>query len=73
MRRRIEELLVKLDRMEMKPEWVRPLRAFEVLERIGSAEARQLLEKLASGDAEARLTREAKAAVGRLIARERSR
>jgi hypothetical protein len=37
-----------------------------VLERINSAEARQALAKLAKGAPEARLTREAKAALDRL-------
>jgi WD40 repeat protein len=45
---------------------VRPRRAVEVLERIGSPEARQALEALAAGAAEARLTREAQASLRRL-------
>jgi hypothetical protein len=41
-------------------------RAVEVLERIGSAEARRLLEALAGGDDRAPLTLDARAALRRL-------
>jgi WD40 repeat protein len=44
-------------------ESLRHLRAIEVLERIGDRPARQLLETIAAGAADARLTQEAKAAV----------
>lgn len=44
----------------------RELRALEVLERIGSIEAQRVLKLLAEGDPQARLTREAKAALMRL-------
>jgi hypothetical protein len=45
------------------------MRAVEVLERIGSDAVREVLRTLASGVAEARLTREAKATLGRLAGR----
>ena len=45
------------------------LRAVELLEHIGSREARQVLERLAKGAPEARLTREAKASLERLALR----
>lgn len=45
---------------------LRAVRAVEILERIGTAEAKQMLQELAGGAAEARLTQEAKAAVQRL-------
>jgi WD40 repeat protein len=47
----------------------RELRAVEVLERLGTAEARELLASLAGGAKESFLTREARAAVGRLKGR----
>jgi len=49
------------------------MRGVEVLERIGTPEAKKLLETLSSGETAARLTREAKAALRRLNARETSR
>jgi hypothetical protein len=51
------------------PERLRVLRAIEVLERIGSAEARRILETLAGGAEGARLTREAAASARRLTRR----
>ncbi len=45
------------------------LRAASVLEEIGTDEARQLLEELAKGPPDSRLTREAKASLQRLSAR----
>jgi Tol biopolymer transport system component len=68
-RRRIEALLVKLTNQNLPPEFVQGLRAVEVLERITTPEARQLLEKLAQGTAAARLTQEAKTALDRLSKR----
>jgi RNA polymerase sigma factor (sigma-70 family) len=47
----------------------REVRAVEVAERLGTAEARQLLDTWAGGDKDAALTREARAAVERLKAR----
>jgi hypothetical protein len=65
-RRRIEGLLNKLPAPVTSGETLRALRAMEVLEHIATPGARQLLEKLAAGAPEARLTREAKAALDRL-------
>jgi WD40 repeat protein len=63
-RRRLEQLL---EMMSGSPaEQIYRVRAVEVLEQIGSPEARRLLETLASGVPEARLTREAKASLQRL-------
>jgi hypothetical protein len=45
---------------------LRQTRALEALEQIRSPEARKLLERLAAGAPEARLTREAQAALERL-------
>jgi hypothetical protein len=51
---------------QASPVRLRSLRALEVLERAGTAEARQLIQRIAAGAAEARLTREAKASLERL-------
>jgi hypothetical protein len=64
-RRRLEALLKALEGSPAG-EALRELRAVAVLERLGTAEARGLLKELAGGDAKARLTREAKASLGRL-------
>jgi hypothetical protein len=45
---------------------MRPVRAVELLELIGSADARQVLAELAGGAPSARLTREAQGAARRL-------
>jgi RNA polymerase sigma factor (sigma-70 family) len=63
-RRRIEEALASLAAVP-PAKTLRDLRAVEVLERIGTQEAKALLEKLAQGAPEARLTREAKASLQR--------
>lgn len=64
-RRRIEDLLVE-PKPALTPEARRQLRAIHLLETIGTAEARRVLETLASGATEAQLTREAKASLTRL-------
>ncbi|HTU18889.1 MAG TPA: hypothetical protein VMG10_12590 [Gemmataceae bacterium] len=48
---------------------LRDSRALEVLEQLGTPEARGLLRRLADGAPEARLTREARAVLQRLAAR----
>ncbi len=58
-RRRVEELLEKLEAPRKASRLLRDLRAVEMLERMGTPEARQLLETLARGAPAARLTREA--------------
>jgi WD40 repeat protein len=65
-RRRIEELLGKMESKGPPVELMRPLRAVEVLENLGTAEARQLLEALAAGAEEAELTVAAQGALARL-------
>jgi RNA polymerase sigma factor (sigma-70 family) len=67
-RRRID-LLLAAPGLVRAPELRRQVRAVEVLERARGGEARKLLEALARGAPEARLTREAKAALARLAAR----
>jgi WD40 repeat protein len=65
-RRQIEGLLARLAPERVPPEMVRPLRAVEVLEWAGTAEARQFLAELAGGRPDSPLTREAKGALARL-------
>jgi hypothetical protein len=64
-RRRLGELLQRLDPLA-SPELLRGLRAVQVLEQVGTPEARDLLRTLAGGVPEARLTQEAKASLQRL-------
>jgi WD40 repeat protein len=64
-RSRIEPLLAAREGLTTS-EKVRSWRAFELLEHIGTPEARALLAKLATGAPEALLTRMAQAAVARL-------
>jgi hypothetical protein len=65
--RRLRDLIQKAQ--GWPPQRLREFRAVEVLERIGSQEARQLLKTLAEGAPEARLTQEAKASLERLTRR----
>jgi RNA polymerase sigma factor (sigma-70 family) len=66
MRVRITRLLDKFGGKVASPDVLRRERALEVLEQVGGAEARALLEDLAKGAPEAALTQEAKAALKRL-------
>jgi WD40 repeat protein len=63
---RLRRLLEKLNKDLLSPGRIRPTRALEVLERIRTPEARDLLRKLARGAPHAWLTREARAALGRM-------
>ncbi len=63
-RRRLELLLAKLD--PLSPQSLRRSRAITVLEHIGAPEVRKVLQILAKGAPQARLTKEAQAAVRRL-------
>jgi dipeptidyl aminopeptidase/acylaminoacyl peptidase len=65
-RRRIERLLTQLTAPGLAGDRVRAVRAVEVLEHVGTPEACHLLQKMTKGVADARLTREAKAALERL-------
>jgi RNA polymerase sigma factor (sigma-70 family) len=65
-RRRAEGLLEKLAGGPASGELLRRLRALEVLEDIGTPPAQQVLQTLAEGFPEARLTWEAKASLSRL-------
>jgi hypothetical protein len=64
-KKQVQELLALLGR-PTDPETLRLLRAVEVLEMIGTPEARRVLKRLTEGDGNALLTREARAALLRL-------
>jgi WD40 repeat protein len=66
LRQRIERVLQTTGGCLLDPQRLRTLRAVELLEQIGTAEARQLLEALAGGAPEARVTQEARATLKRL-------
>ncbi|OAI47711.1 hypothetical protein AYO44_09110 [Planctomycetaceae bacterium SCGC AG-212-F19] len=68
-RKRIEELLVELRQRPTAPEQLRQARAVQVLELLGTTEARQVLQPLAEAAGESSLSRDAKAALKRLSAR----
>jgi hypothetical protein len=65
-KRRLADLLDALDGKAPSPELLRSLRALQVVEGIGTPEARRVLGGLAGGAPEARLTQEAKASLERL-------
>ncbi len=69
-RRRLEQLARGLDKPVEAAEEARALRCVEVLEHVGSADARKLLGELGQGAEGARVTREAKAALERLSKQE---
>ena len=64
LRRQATRLLEKMT--SLSNEHLRHIRAVEALEYMATPEARKLLEDVAKGAPEARLTREAKAALDRL-------
>jgi RNA polymerase sigma factor (sigma-70 family) len=66
LRRRLERLVDNFSRQASLTGQLGDLRAVELLEWIGSPEARQRLQVLADGAPEARLTREARSAIRRL-------
>ncbi|HTU89713.1 MAG TPA: WD40 repeat domain-containing protein, partial [Gemmataceae bacterium] len=65
-RRRIEQLLEPFSKPMPSTERVRQIRMLEVLEQIGTKEAKELLKTLTSGPPGVFLTREAKASLDRL-------
>jgi len=66
-RQRLEQLQERLvTAATLSAEQVQALRALEVLERIGTPEARDVLQRMAKGAAGARLTRQAQASLDRL-------
>jgi hypothetical protein len=69
--KRLEKLIARVQESDLPPNQLRVLRAVEVLESIGSAEAREVFTEMARGAAGARLTEEARLALERLKRRER--
>jgi hypothetical protein len=65
-RKRIEELLQALEGRVIDREALRAVRSVEVLERVGTKEAKDLMRKLAKGAAGARLTQECQDSLRRL-------
>jgi WD40 repeat protein len=65
-RQRLEQTLGRLEEVEASGELLSALRGVELLERIGTAEARRLLQTLADGSPVARRTTEAREALDRL-------
>jgi HEAT repeat protein len=65
-RRRVGELLSKISGTAPRGELLRTLRAIEVLETIGTPEAKAALDNLAKGTTGATITRAAEAALERL-------
>jgi WD40 repeat protein len=65
-RKRLTALLKRLEAETISPRLLLAVRGVEVLELIGTAAARKLLEELAGGAAGHRVTEEARGAVGRL-------
>jgi hypothetical protein len=68
-RQRVTQLLKRLQMAFTQPQQMQRRRAVEVLEHIGTPEARQLLEKIAHGAPEALLTQEVKVSLERLAKR----
>jgi hypothetical protein len=68
-RRRLGELLSRLEGAGPSAETAREIRAVEALEAIGTPEARRLIDGFAAGPSGVRLTDEAKASAGRLSRR----
>jgi WD40 repeat protein len=71
-RRRVERLLAKLSEPASRPEQLQALRAVEMLERMRSPQATEVLKTLAQGVPTARLTRAAGAALQRAGVLDRS-
>jgi hypothetical protein len=65
-RKRVADLLARIERPTIAPEELRAIRAVEVLEWAATAEAREVLAGLAKGAPGARLTQAAAAAIRRL-------
>jgi RNA polymerase sigma factor (sigma-70 family) len=69
LRRRLEQLIARAVQVDFTGDKLRAWRALEAIELMGTAEARQFLEKLAGGTAGHWFTEEARSAVQRLARR----
>lgn len=65
-RRRLEKLLAVADAADERPDTLRAIRALEVLEAVGGAEAKKLVAKLADGAPAARVTAHAEQTLKRM-------
>jgi hypothetical protein len=65
-RRRMERIVQKLEGKSLSPEYLRMLRAIEALERLGTPEAREVLEAVTKGAPGVKITVEADRALQRL-------
>jgi hypothetical protein len=65
-RQRLENLLHKAEARVLSPKQVLTLRTIEILEHSGTPKAKEVLQTVAKGAPEARLTQEAKASLERL-------
>jgi WD40 repeat protein len=70
LKQRLEKLLEQSAGPATVPELVRAMRGIETLERIGTPEARQLVETMAQGASESRVTQAAKKSLERLTRKE---
>jgi hypothetical protein len=68
-RQRVEHLLTEVDGAVTLPTLLQAIRAIEVLEHIGTPNAKEILQTVTTGVPEARLTQEAKASLERLAKR----
>jgi len=68
-RLRAERVLGELNPSRLSPDLLRALRALDVLERIGTPEARKVIDSLAKGSTHPRVQQEAQASVDRLAKR----
>ena len=68
-RRRLQQVLEKIEQLPLTPDQLRSHRAIIALQWLATAEARALLERLAGGAANTRQIDEARAALGHVSGR----